>query len=496
MKWNYETNLPIEGTFKRRGLLWDEFFLTGKHHKVSNKEWEDVTYHMFWDAYYACADSDPMKPFFIDYQMSCFYYIELDHLILSHWRNHSGSITTRDTICRFYFCETETDFFDLVLDCLKDPREIEEVFAEVTKKDPLDVIPFTASLERLNRFTSYYKKIIIQNNPITMKRLDTFSNIIDGKEVKGRISFLHPKGISVSIDRPFKCTCGSSITKEQMLEHPLAMKKNGEYVTTSAGTRFLLKLHRVLYKEARYLVDHKEKVQEMIEAIISKQEPIPTYLQREYFPEIHHFEMDLEYLDSFATEILKKDYDLVGLFYPSFRRNPEALNLKQGDLLSVIVDGFPVNGRVEVLTRKAICVSLDSPIECFAERHSDEGAFADKIDGTFVANADGVKTARELLGALYEQSEYLAEHKKEMDVFINEYLARKEHKQDILRSLTMKDLQKYKETKEELDSLLPNMREHYLPLITELELDEAFLKSYSEKILGLTFDTDITPIDN
>ena len=186
----------------------------------------------------------------------------------------------------------------------------------------------------------------------------------------------------------------------------------------------------------------------------------------------------------------------MGLFYHSFRRNPEALNLKQGDLLSVIVDGYPVNGRVEVLTRKAICVSLDSPFECFAERHSNEGALADKIDGAFVANEVGVKTARELLGALYEQSEYLAEHKKEMGVFINEYLSRKEHKQDILRSLTMKDLQKYKETKEELDSLLPNMREHYLPLITELELDETFLRNYSEKVLGHSFEIDRTTIDN
>lgn len=329
-----------------------------------------------------------------------------------------------------------------------------------------------------------------------MKRLDTFVNIIEGKEIKGRISFLHPKGISVSIDRPFKCTCGSSITKDQMLEHPLAEKEHGEYVTTSDGTNFLLKLHVVLYKEACYLVDHKEKIQGMIEAIISRQEPIPTYLQREFFPEIHHFDMDLEFLDSFATEILKKDYDLVGLFYPSFRRTPEALNLKQGDVLSVIVDGFPVNGRVEVLTRKAICVSLDSPIECFAERHSDEGAFADKEEGTFVANAEGVKTAREMLGALYEQAEYLVEHIKDMGLFINEYLARKEHLQENLRGLTMKELQQYKERKEELDLLLPTMREHYLPLITDLEFDEAFLKNYSEKVMGLSFDTDRTPINN
>lgn len=329
-----------------------------------------------------------------------------------------------------------------------------------------------------------------------MKRLDPFVNIIDGKEIKGRISFLHPKGISVSIDKPFKCTCGSSITKEQMLEHPLAVKEDGDYVTTSAGSSFLLKLHVVLYKEACYLVDNKERVKEMIEAIISRQEPIPTYLQREFFPEIHHFDMDLEFLDSFATEILKKDYDLVGLFYPSFRRNPEALNLKQGDLLSVIVDGYPVNGRVEVLTRKAICVSLDSPIECFAERHSDEGAFANKEEGTFVANAEGVKTAREMLRALYEQAEYLVEHINDMGLFINEYLARKEYLLDNLRCLTMKELQKYKETKEELDQLLPTMREHYLPLITDLEFDESFLKYYSEKVMGLSFDTDRTPINN
>lgn len=329
-----------------------------------------------------------------------------------------------------------------------------------------------------------------------MKRLDTFSNFIEGKEIKGRISFLHPKGISVSLVEPFKCTCGCSITKEEMREHPLAVKENGEFVTTMAGYYSLLKLHLILYREASTLVEQKDMVQKMIEAVISRQEPMSTHLQREFFPDIHHIEMDLEFLDSFASEILKKDYDLVGLFYPSFRKNPEALNLKQGDVISVNVDGYPVSGRVEVLTRKVVCVSIDSPIECFAERHSDEEKYADKTDGTFVANAEGVKTAREMLRALYEQAEYLVEHINDMGLFINEYLARKEYLLDNLRCLTMKELQKYKETKEELDQLLPTMREHYLPLITDLEFDESFLKYYSEKVMGLSFDTDRTPINN
>lgn len=328
-----------------------------------------------------------------------------------------------------------------------------------------------------------------------MKRLDTFSNNIEGKEIKGRISFLHPKGISVSLVEPFKCTCGCSITKEEMQERPLAVKENGEYVTTMAGTFSLMRLHLVLYKEACSLVELKDKVQEMIEAVISRQEPMSTHLQREFFPDIHHIEMDLEFLDSFATEILKKDYDLVGLFYPTFRKNPEALNLKQGDVISVVVDGFPVSGRVVVLTRKWVRVSLDSPIECFAERHSEVDKYAVKTDRAFVASAEGVKTARGLLSALYEQVEYLIENKKDMGLFINEYLAIKEYKLDVLRGLTMQDLQKYKEAKEELDSLLPTMREHYLPLITELIIDEAFLKNYSEKIMGVSFDSDRKPID-
>ena len=276
-----------------------------------------------------------------------------------------------------------------------------------------------------------------------MKRLDTFENTIEGKVVKAQLTYVSPKGISITLYEPFKCTSGCYISKPEMAKLPLAVKENDEYNTTETGDQLASRFLKTIYYEACCLVNQKEKVQRMIESLIAQMDPFPLNLQREFFPTIFHIDMDLEFLDMFAREILDKDYDLLGLFYPSFRKNPDTLNLKQGDKISVLVDGHPISGRVNVLTRLAVCVSLESPIECFASRYSNTSRFANIVDGHCLANEEGVATARELLGKLSEQAAYLVEHRIEMGMFIQEYISRRDYIVDSLRTKTMKELKQY-----------------------------------------------------
>lgn len=158
--------------------------------------------------------------------------------------------------------------------------------------------------------------------------------------------------------------------------------------------------------------------------------------------------------------------------------------LKAGNDISVMKNGESIQGRVDVLTRMAVRVSITYPIGCSASRYADQARFAERVDGVCIGNDEGVSVARELLVKLHEQAVYLMEHKREMGLFICEYFAFKEYKTDRLRVLTMKEIEEYKQLKDELDNLLPTMREHYFPTITDLEMDEAFLKRYTGRVFS------------
>ena len=330
---------------------------------------------------------------------------------------------------------------------------------------------------------------------MSLKKYDLFEQKIDGNAVSCTVSFLNRRAVSITLNEPFKCSFGRSIPKEEMEEKPLATKVDGEYVTTEAGDSLARKIHRILYREACYLVDNKEKVKAMIEALLSKTAGPNWRLQEEFFPDIHHIEMDVEFLDMFSQKFLGNDYDVLGAFFPTFLKDPKALKLKAGSSISVMKDGETIHGRVDVLTRMAVRVSITYPIGCSASRYADQARFAEKIEGVCIGNDEGVSVARELLVKLHEQAVYLMEHKKEMGLFICEYLAVKEYKTDRLRVLTMKEIEEYKQLKDELDNLLPTMREHFFPTITDLEMDEAFLKRYSENVLGALFNSDRTPVN-
>ena len=155
MRWDNDRNLPVEGTYRLKGLLWDEFFLSGAHKTINEDELADIFYYAFWDAYESYDSDNPMKWFIMDYKLG---YLDILSLTTSFWRDCSKPFTATDVLCRFYFCDREEDVYDILLDGSGDPKTFVDAFGFQGKPSDGMPPPFTASQERLIHFLRYMEQ--------------------------------------------------------------------------------------------------------------------------------------------------------------------------------------------------------------------------------------------------------------------------------------------------------------------------------------------------
>lgn len=239
---------------KRRGLYWDEFFLSGTYNRLSAELKDEALCYAFRDACDSLPDIDPMKAFFLDYRMGCFGF---------------------NNLRRFYFCGGEKDVFDMVVDGDENPMELLDVFSHITACGEDDIIPFTASLERFNRFVKYLKthkredvvevylkriEVSSNSNSTTMKQGDSI--IIAGQygnEVVGTLEKLSPKTVYVKITNPLICISGQTLQ-----DGCLAVKIDDEWIATEAGEVVAKTLLCELYRELMDIVDSSSEVGEFI----------------------------------------------------------------------------------------------------------------------------------------------------------------------------------------------------------------------------------------
>ena len=340
MKWNYETNLPLEGTFKRRGLYWDDFFLSGAHHNLTEETRGDVFSYSIIDACENLQDSDPMKAFFLDHRLDCFdFYMNSP----THWRNHTERISEEDILCRFYFCHCEEDVFDMVVDGAGSPMALFETFAQVTAKDEGDIIPYTASLPRLNRFLNYLKThgredivgfLTFNKKSITTTDMKEGDSIVvigkDGKKVTGIIRVLTRFAVEIKVMEPLECSAHQSFH-----EHCLAVKVADDWLATETGEEVAKTLLCELYRELISLVDNPSGVGAFIsnyqttrDAMIARLKTLTTrqldeYLQirndldellwkmrAEAFPEIKTIHMNECFLKAYSDKYLDGSFIL------------------------------------------------------------------------------------------------------------------------------------------------------------------------------------------
>ena len=231
-----------------------------------------------------------------------------------------------------------------------------------------------------------------------MKKHDLYEQMIDGKSVSCIVSFLNRRAISITLNEPFQCSFGRSIPKEKMEEKSLAVKENDEYVTTEAGDQLVRKLHKILYREACYLVDNKENMKAMIDAALSRRESNIYRLQGEFFPNIHHIEMDMEFLNMFSKQFLGGDCDQIYI-------DRHVKDISKGKFTVFLTEP----------------IYLECEIEPLPYYEGQNVSVASRHTGRLVLNANGYYHARRALEALKRKAAFFVAHEDEFEGFLAVY---------------------------------------------------------------------------
>ena len=253
MQWNYETNLPVEGTYKPRGLDWDELFLSGKHHEIPEDELYSTLDHVLLDLLRSGAVSMEIEDFCLDILNG---NISLLNYGKSHWCGRKEEITDADVYARIYFCDTENDIFDIILDGAGYPTSLLETFGYVEPEEESDYIAprETASSERLKRFEEY---LAAHNYPRE-------GNVIWERArygfFTGCLLKLSPREMKVSFTRPISMMDIESkpLVLPENSKETFAVLDGNDYILTGYGRyQMALLLHRIIDEEY-YLYAHPE----------------------------------------------------------------------------------------------------------------------------------------------------------------------------------------------------------------------------------------------
>lgn len=167
--------------------------------------------------------------------------------------------------------------------------------------------------------------------------------------------------------------------------------------------------------------------------------------------------------------------------------------MKKNDIITTIVNGKEVRGMITLLNSRAIVVQLFEPMEVAIGRSSprqllDQKSWAVKVKDCYMATPEGEEVAQKLLVKLYKQLDMLINNRQSVETFINNYTTKRDELLGVLKSLTTKELQKYKEVREELSNLLFDMQRKIFPEIKDIEIDEIFLENFSVLFLGKKLD--------
>ena len=131
--------------FKDSELSVDDFFLQKKYRELSGDGFADVMTLLLISAKY--RDLEMAKHFYDIYAGN--------QNLLPLFQEHNG-----DLPCRMYFCETQEDIWDILLNGIGNPRDFVCVYSGMSRRFPNILLPeeersLTYSEDRLGRFVEY-----------------------------------------------------------------------------------------------------------------------------------------------------------------------------------------------------------------------------------------------------------------------------------------------------------------------------------------------------
>lgn len=310
MKWDYENNLPIEGTYKHREYDKDalksymnEHFPYLYCHEI-HAALESVNWNLE-DLFLKKADKEIQYGFHISILVDWKddlkdYWFDLAN---GYWNVENDET---DIYRRLFFCETEEDIWDLVTDLpQKVTRELLECYQGTREIEYLPPV-YLKDSTKAQKMIEYINSKTMENNKLIKKGciLGTTAHY----EHRGQIVELTPERISVQLDSPFTMVFCREILEKYRNEVTYAIEIGGEYYATEKGFNMAMDLLIGLSEEEEILLDQPYRLADVIKEYrervnegMSLFEKTKTLIeiQEKHFPELKETVISEEMIGEF-----------------------------------------------------------------------------------------------------------------------------------------------------------------------------------------------------
>lgn len=340
MKWNYETNLPVKGSYKRiahnpirvkeilkeyeqmAGTLEmapliesvnydpDEFLLKKLYKKIP-----DVVDAQFITLLAFQFDN---KPFLVNY----FYDIangfwDISGFIRGYcWHQTNEPVHDIDIITRLYFADSEKDIWDMVYDL---PKAVGFNLSSLYKGFLSVYGSCLKNLDKAVEMEEYLDRLSPTKN---------IEIIIGHHHIIGQVRLLKEDCVIVSLDKPIRHSVCVSVPGKIRGKVIFMTEKDG-YRLTNAGEDNAITTLRQLYHEEKDILSDLDKVKAMLAdfhhreserlkkwgSIMSKQarqngaittDELLNQIQYEYYPDLRRIEFDEDFVKRLEEKIMDK----------------------------------------------------------------------------------------------------------------------------------------------------------------------------------------------
>ena len=334
MRWDYENNLPVEGTYQHReydkvrlkSYLEEHLPFPELHSAFESVDWnlEDLFLKKAYVEQDGCAFNYSIlldwKEDLDDYWADLVNgYWNIDIPDGYKWGGIPQIIDDADVYRRLFFCETEEDIWDTVIDLpqnsfcelmkcylgisnsifglpiyLTDPPKAQNMVEYISKNDK------TKWQQTAKEIYSNYMKNLLKKGSI----LGTTAHY----EHQGQIVELTPDRISVQLDSPITLIFNREIPDKYKGKAAYAVEIDGDYYATESGFETAMDLMIGLSEEEEILLDQPYRLADVIkeyrervieETSLFEKTKLLTDIQEKYFPELRETLITEDMIDEF-----------------------------------------------------------------------------------------------------------------------------------------------------------------------------------------------------
>ena len=282
MKWDYENNLPIEGTYQHREYDKEKLKSYIAEHfpyDVVRQAFESVDWDLealmirkdidLGDTFYTSMLldwKDCLKEYWLDIANG---HIEILLPIPYTWGGIPKPIHEKDVYCRFFFCETEEDVWDVFRDLPRDSAMRDLVRCYCGTSSIREYPIYLKNLVRYHRMTEYFNSKAKKLNGNNLIKLGDKISVVDNYEYTGTIVKLDSNEIAIQIDSPIGSVISLRVPQYQG-SYTVAALIDSELYCTEEGLNMATELLMRIAEEEDSLLDDEVLLADMIEEFHEK----------------------------------------------------------------------------------------------------------------------------------------------------------------------------------------------------------------------------------